>query len=296
MTVVYFPTAHWVFFFDGGDGVWIGDRLGALDFAGGTAVHANAGAAALALTFVLGRRIGWPSEPIRPHSLPLVLLGAGLLWFGWFGFDAGSALAADGLAATAFFNTQVAAAAAVLAWLLVERLRDRETTTLGAASGAIAGLVAITPACAFVDPLGAIAVGAVAGAACAFAVGLKYRLGFDDALDVVGLHLVGGAVGSLLIGFLATAAVTDGPSGLLYGGGPALLGKQVVAVAAVGAYSFVMSYLLGLAVDRVIGFRVAADEEIRGLDLAQHAESAYELTWTPPRDLIRQCNGRRGSR
>ncbi len=277
VTLVYFPVAHWVFFFDEGNGGWIGDRLGALDFAGGTAVHVNAGAAALALAFVLGRRRGWPREPMRPHNLPLVLLGAGLLWFGWFGFNAGSAVAANGLASVAFLNTQAATAAAVLGWLLVERLRDGHATTLGAASGAVAGLVAITPACASVEPLGALVVGLLAGAACAAAVGLKFRLGYDDSLDVVGVHLVGGVVGSLLIGLFASAAITGEAAGLLYGGGLAQLGKQAVAVAAVGAYSFVVSYLLGKLLDKTVGFRVPAEDEVTGIDLATHAETAYDL-------------------
>ncbi|MGH3344332.1 MAG: ammonium transporter [Carbonactinosporaceae bacterium] len=271
VSLVYFPVAHWVFFFDDGQGGWIGDRLGAIDFAGGTAVHINAGAAALALVLVLGPRIGFRREAMRPHNLPLVVLGAGLLWFGWFGFNAGSAVAADGVAAGAFLNTQVATAAAVLGWLVVERLRDGHATTLGAASGAVAGLVAITPACAAVSPLGAIVIGVLAGVACAAAVGLKYRFGYDDALDVVGVHLVGGVVGSMLIGLLAIE------SGLLYGGGFAQLGRQAVAVVAVGAYSFGVSYLLGRIVDRTVGFRVSAEEEVTGVDVVTHAETAYDL-------------------
>ncbi|MGH8867945.1 MAG: ammonium transporter [Actinomycetes bacterium] len=277
VTLVYFPVAHWVFAFDDGNGGWIADRLGALDFAGGTAVHVNAGAAALALALVLGRRRGWPRESSRPHNLPLVLLGAGLLWFGWFGFNAGSAVAANGTAAIAFLNTQAATAAAVVTWLLVERVRDGNPTTLGAASGAVAGLVAITPACAAVSPLGALAVGAAAGALCALAVGLKYRLMVDDSLDVVGVHLVGGAVGSLLIGLFATEVVTGGPNGLLYGGGLALLGKQALAVVAVGAYSFVLSFLLGTLVQKTVGFRLDEEEEVTGVDLVAHAETAYDL-------------------
>jgi len=276
-TIVYLPVAHWVFMFDDGNGGWLGDRLGVLDFAGGTAVHVNAGAAALALTFVLGRRTGWPREHTRPHNLPLVLLGAGLLWFGWFGFNAGSAVAANGTAAIAFLNTQVATAAGLCAWILVERIRDGRPTTLGAASGAVAGLVAITPACAAVSPLGAVAVGLLAGALCAVAVGLKYRLGFDDSLDVVGVHLVGGALGSVLIGFFATATVTGGPSGLFYGGGFAQLGKQALAVVVVGSYSFVGAFLLGKLVDRTIGFRVSVEDEVTGIDQVEHAETAYDF-------------------
>jgi Amt family ammonium transporter len=283
-TVVYFPVAHWVFMFDGGDGGWIGDRLGALDFAGGTAVHVNAGAAALALVFVLGKRHGWPRERFKPHNLPLVLLGAGLLWFGWFGFNAGSAVAANGQAAVAFLNTQVATAAAVLAWLVVEKLRDGHATTLGGASGAIAGLVAITPACASVNPVGAIVVGVAAGALCAMAVGLKYRFGYDDSLDVVGVHLVGGVVGSLIIGFLATPTVTgiladgDGPAGLFYGGGLDQLGKQAIATVAVGAYSFVMTWVIGKAIDKTMGFRIPVEDEVTGIDQTTHAESAYDFS------------------
>ncbi len=283
VTVVYFPIAHWVFMFDNGHGGWIGDRLGALDFAGGTAVHIDAGAAGLALALVLGKRHGWPKEKFKPHNLPLVLLGAGLLWFGWFGFNAGSAVAANGQAAVAFVNTQVATAAALLAWLVVEKLRDGKATTLGAASGAVAGLVAITPACASVSPIGAIVVGIAAGAICAWAVGLKYKLGFDDSLDVVGVHLVGGIVGSLIIGFLATSAVTgilkngDGPSGLFYGGGLAQLGKQTIAVVAVLAYSFILSWIIGKVIDKTIGFRISEEDEQTGIDTTSHAESAYEF-------------------
>ncbi|MEV0841252.1 ammonium transporter [Actinocatenispora sera] len=276
VTVVYFPVAHWVFDFDGGNGGWIGDRLGALDFAGGTAVHVNAGAAGLALALVLGKRHGWPKERFKPHNLPLVLLGAGLLWFGWFGFNAGSALAANGTAGTAFINTQVATGAAMLGWLVVERIRDGKATTLGAASGAVAGLVGITPACAALNPLMSVVLGVVCGAVCAMAVGLKYKLGFDDSLDVVGVHLVGGALGSLLIGLLATATVTGGPAGLLFGGGLALLGKQGVAVLAVGVYSFGLSWLIGKAVDKTIGFRLAPADEAAGIDGAEHAESGYD--------------------
>jgi ammonium transporter, Amt family len=276
-TLVYFPVAHWVFFFDNGNGGWIADRLKALDFAGGTAVHVNAGAAALALVLVLGKRVGWRRDPMRPHNLPLVLLGAGLLWFGWFGFNAGSALAANGLASVAFLNTQVATAGAALGWIVVEKLRDGHATTLGLASGAVAGLVGITPACASVTPMGAIALGVVTGAICAFAVSLKYRFGFDDSLDVVGVHLVGGATGSLLIGLLASDTVTGGPRGLFYGGGLSQLGKQAVAVVAVGAYSFVVAWILGKLIDKTIGFRVSEEDEVSGVDAALHAETGYEL-------------------
>jgi Amt family ammonium transporter len=278
-TVVYFPVAHWVFFFDNGNGGWIAEGIKAFDFAGGTAVHVNAGAAALALTLVLGRRVGWPKEKFKPHNVPMVLLGAGLLWFGWFGFNAGSALAANGLAAIAFVNTQVATGAALLGWIIVERLRDGRPTALGAASGAVAGLVAVTPACATVEPLGAIALGLIAGGVCALAVGLKYRLGFDDSLDVVGVHMVGGATGALLIGLLAAPFIagTGGVKGLLYGGGFTQLGRQAIAVVAVATYSFVLAYLIGLAIEKTIGFRLRPEAEIEGIDTAEHAESAYDL-------------------
>ncbi len=277
-TVVYFPVAHWVFFFDDGNGGWIADRLGALDFAGGTAVHINAGAAALALTFVLGKRVNWPKDPGRPHNVPFVLLGAALLWFGWFGFNAGSAVAANGLSAIAFMNTQVATAAAAIAWIGVEKLRNGHATAVGFASGAVAGLVAITPACAAVNPMGALIVGLVAGGACAFAVSFKYRFGFDDSLDVVGVHLVGGVVGSLIIGLLATATVTGEAEGLFFGGGLELLGKQAVAVVAVGGYSFVVTLVLGFLVDKTIGFRISRDEEVQGVDETTHAETAYDTS------------------
>jgi ammonium transporter, Amt family len=275
-TVVYFPVANWVFDFgydgDAGDGAGFLVHWGVQDFAGGTAVHVNAGAAALAVCLVLGRRVGWRKDPMRPHNVPFVLLGAALLWFGWFGFNAGSALAANGTAATAFVNTQAATAAAVCGWLVVERLRDGRPTTLGAASGAVAGLVAITPACAFVSPIGALVVGGLAGAICALAVGLKWRLGFDDSLDVVGIHLVGGAFGSIALGFFSLTG------GLLYEGrDAALLGKQTVAVLTVAAYSFVVALVIALVIDKVIGFRVDEEDEVAGIDLAEHAETGYEL-------------------
>ena len=280
-TVVYFPVAHWVFAFDddtGKLGGWIANRLGALDFAGGTAVHINAGAAALALVLVLGKRIGWPREPMKPHNLPLVMLGAGLLWFGWFGFNAGSALEAGDTAGVAFINTLTATSAALLGWLLLERLRDGHATSLGAASGVVAGLVAITPACAFVDTWGALAIGTVAGVGCALAVGLKYRFGFDDSLDVVGVHLVGGLLGTLLIGLVGTVGVNaDGADGLFYGGGFELLGKQAVGAVAVLAYSFVLTAVIGLIIKYTLGFRVGRDAETGGIDEAEHAEAGYEL-------------------
>ncbi|MCX5210624.1 ammonium transporter [Kitasatospora sp. NBC_00240] len=278
VTLVYFPVAHWVFFFDKGNGGWLGDRNGVIDFAGGTAVHINAGVAGLALCLVLGKRVGFKRDPMRPHSLPLVMLGSGLLWFGWFGFNAGSALAANGVASMALINTQIATAAAVLGWLVYEKLKHGAFTTLGAASGAVAGLVAITPACGSVSPLGSIAIGLIAGAACAAAISLKYRFGFDDSLDVVGVHAIGGAIGSLLVGLFATGTVGQTAKGLFYGGGFDQLGKQAMGVAAVAVYSFVVSWLLGQAIHKTIGFRVTEDVEVAGIDQAEHAESAYDFS------------------
>jgi Amt family ammonium transporter len=282
-TIVYFPVAHWVF--DFGDKV--GEKLigvgylagkGVLDFAGGTAVHINAGAAGLALALVLGKRHGWRRDPMRPHSLPLVLLGSGLLWFGWFGFNAGSALGANGLAGLALINTQVATGAALMGWLIVEKIRDGHATSLGAASGAVAGLVAITPACAFVAPWAAVILGLIAGILCAMAVGLKYKFGFDDSLDVVGVHLVGGIWGCLSIGFFATKSVNSiGGTGLFYGGGLDLLKTQAFGAFFVLAYSFIVTLVLGFVINKTIGFRVSQEAEINGIDLAEHRETAYEM-------------------
>ncbi|WP_028932469.1 ammonium transporter [Pseudonocardia spinosispora] len=281
-TIVYFPVAHWVFAFDGfaaEKGGWIANILKAEDFAGGTAVHINAGAAGLALAIILGKRKGWPREPMRPHNLPFVMLGAGLLWFGWFGFNAGSALAANDLAGLAFTNTMVATAAAMLGWLVVEQIRDGKPTTLGAASGAVAGLVAITPACAYVSPIGSIILGLVAGAICALAVGLKYRFGFDDSLDVVGVHLVGGLVGTLLVGLLGTSAYNSASvDGVFYGGGFGQLGKQALAAFAVLIFSFVVTLILGAIIKATIGFRVDAEAEVTGVDEAEHAEGSYDFS------------------
>jgi Amt family ammonium transporter len=280
-SVVYFPVAHWVFAFDGAQsetGGWIANKLRAIDFAGGTAVHVNAGAAGLALALVLGRRVGWRRDPMRPHNLPLVMIGAGLLWFGWFGFNAGSALSANGQAAEVWVTTMVATGAAALGWLLVERLRDRHATSLGAASGVVAGLVAITPSCSSVTPLGAIAVGGLAGVLCALAVGLKFRFGFDDSLDVVGVHLVGGLWGTIAVGLFASAATTAGVDGLFYGGGPNQLWRQTVGAVAVLLFSFVVSYLIGLAIERTIGFRLCEEDELEGIDGVEHAESAYDFS------------------
>ncbi len=283
-TLVYFPVAHWVFAF----GNKVGDTItgagylaskGVQDFAGGTAVHINAGAAGLALAIVIGKRVGWRKESMRPHSLPLVMLGAGLLWFGWFGFNAGSSLAANGTAALALINTQVAAAAAVLGWLLVEKIRNGHATSLGAASCAVAGLVAITPACAFVAPWAAVVIGLLAGAICALSVGIKYKLGFDDSLDVVAVHLIGGIWGSLAIGLFGSSAVNSlSLDGIFYGGGTALLGKQALGVGLVFAYSFIATLIIGYAIEKTIGFRVKKDAEVEGIDLNEHAETAYEMT------------------
>jgi ammonium transporter, Amt family len=285
--LVYAPVAHWVFAFDGflapdAVGGWIANRLQALDFAGGTAVHMNAGAAALALAIVLGRRTGWPEAIARPHNLPFTVLGAALLWFGWYGFNAGSALSANGLAAMAFANTTVATCAAVLAWLVVEQVRTGSPTTLGAASGAVAGLVAITPACGFVDLWGAIAIGVAAGVVCPLACALKWRLRLDDSLDVVAIHLVGGLVGTLLVGVFATSTVNPAiPSeGLLYGGGWTQIGRQAIAAGVVAGYSFVVTLVLGYLLRSTIGLRVDREDEHGGLDLSEHAETGYDITAT----------------
>ena len=287
VTIVYFPVAHWVFDFgdkNGNGAGWLAN-LGVQDFAGGTAVHVNAGAAGLALAIVLGKRVGWKKDPMRPHNLTLVMLGAALLWFGWFGFNAGSALGASDAAATAFINTQLATAVAMLGWMFTEKIRDGHFTTLGAASGAVAGLVAITPACAFVSPMGAIILGLLAGALCALAVGLKWKLGFDDSLDVVGVHLVGGAFGSVSLGFLSL----DG--GLFYGGDLSLLGKQALAVVTVGGYSFVVAFILGKLLDLTIGFRIEEDDEVSGIDLLEHAETGYDLHASSGRSVLAGSTG-----
>ncbi|HYN56347.1 MAG TPA: ammonium transporter, partial [Motilibacterales bacterium] len=282
VTLVYFPVAHWVFDFGstelgGDDAGWLAN-LGVLDFAGGTAVHINAGAAGLALAIVLGKRVGWPKTQMKPHSLPLVLLGSGLLYFGWFGFNAGSALGANQTAAIAFTNTMLATAAGIVGWSILEKIRDGHPTSLGAASGAVAGLVAVTPACAFIVPYAALGLGLVAGILCALAVGLKFRFRIDDSLDVVGVHLVGGLVGSLALGFIATTkSGYSAVDGLFYGGGLDLLGKQAIGSFSVLAYSFLVTLVVGFAINKTIGFRISTDEEVAGIDLAEHAETAYEL-------------------
>jgi len=285
-TVVYFPVASWVFNFtlaeDGSfsDGGWItyGMQevfgLGAIDFAGGTAVHINAGAAALALALVLGKRVGFAKGAHVPHNPPFVLLGAGLLWFGWFGFNAGSELAADGVAALAFLNTIAAPAAALLAWLVVEKVRDGKPTSVGAASGAVAGLVAITPACASIHPIWAILLGFIAGAVCALAIDLKFKLGFDDSLDVVGIHLVGGLIGTLYLGFFANG------TGLFMGGDGTQLLVQAIAAFSVMAFSFTLAYVIGLAIEKTIGFRIRNEDELAGVDTVVHGEEGYVLAET----------------
>ena len=283
--LVYAPIAHWVW-----GGGWLAQfhsvkdatsgaitKLGVEDFAGGTVVHINAGIAGLALTLVLGKRIGWPKERMRPHNVPYVMLGAGLLWFGWLGFNAGSELAADTTAGYALVNSVVATAAAMLAWLIVEKVRDGHATSLGAASGLVAGLVAITPACGFVTPVGAIWIGVIAGVVCALAVALKFKFGFDDSLDVVAVHLIGGILGALSIGFFGQDAVNSlGRDGLFYGGGLGQLGRQCVGVGAVLVFTFVMTFIIAKVIDMVWGLRVSRDVELEGLDINLHAESAYD--------------------
>jgi Amt family ammonium transporter len=282
LLLVYSPLAHWVW----APGGWIRE-LGALDFAGGTVVHINAGIAALAAVLVVGKRKGFGKEAFVPHNLTLTILGAGMLWFGWFGFNAGSALAANGLAASAFLATNLGAAAGACGWALMDARKERKSTTLGVASGAVAGLVAITPASGFVGPMAAIAVGLIGGMVCAWAVGLKFRFGYDDSLDVVGVHMVGGMVGALLTGVFADLAVNDaGAAGLLSGGGLTLLGTQAVAVAATTAYSLAATTAILKLVDATIGLRVADEEETAGLDLSQHSEVGYAFpeggTHSPP--------------
>jgi Amt family ammonium transporter len=271
LVLVYAPVAHWVF-----AGGWLAD-MGALDFAGGAVVHINAGAAALALVLVLGKRKGYPDQRMPPHNLPMTMIGTGILWFGWAGFNAGSALAANGVAAVALMNTFLAASAAMLGWLLVEYVRESKATTLGAASGAVAGLVAITPCAGFVGGMAPIYIGAFAGVVCCLALSLK-RLGkFDDSLDVVAVHLVGGLVGSILLGFFADSAINAAVvnEGVFLGGGGELLKDQVVASVVTLAYSFVVTFVIAKIIEATIGLRVSETAEDEGLDLSQHAETAY---------------------
>ncbi|KAA1251674.1 ammonium transporter [Mycobacterium simiae] len=285
-TFVYFPVAHWVFAFDkfaSARGGWIANKLHAIDFAGGTAVHINAGVAGLVLAIVLGKRRGWPTTLFRPHNLPFVMLGAGLLWFGWYGFNAGSATSSNGAAGSTFITTTVATAAAMLGWLLTERIRDGKATTLGAASGIVAGLVAITPSCSSVNVVGALAIGVVAGVLCALAVGLKFKFGFDDSLDVVGVHLVGGLVGTLLVGLLAAPesvainGVAGVSKGLFYGGGFDQLERQAIGAFSVLVYSGVVTLILALILKYTIGLRLGAEQESAGIDESEHAESGYDF-------------------
>ena len=271
-TIVYDPVAHWVW----GVGGWLRD-LGALDFAGGTVVHINAGMAALAAALVLGKRKGYP-DTSPPHNLPFAILGAALLWFGWFGFNAGSALGANGLSVSAFVATQLGAAAAAVAWAAVEWIKGKRPTALGTISGAVAGLVAVTPAAGFVTPLGALGIGALAGLVCYLAVVVvKGRLGYDDSLDAFGVHGIGGMLGALLTGFWATTVINPaGADGVFHGNGKLLL-WQFVALVVCAAYSFILSYGLLKLVDKVVGLRVSEENEGIGLDLTQHSESAYTL-------------------
>lgn len=279
--LVYFPVAHWVFAFDGvvtkdSVGGWIANSLKAIDFAGGTAVHINAGAAALAVAIVLGKAANW-GQLRKPHNVPLTLLGAGLLWAGWYAFNGGSALAAGNSAAIVMVTTFVATCAATLAWLAVEKFKDGHVTGVGAAAGAITGLVAITPACGAVTPVGAIVLGLVAGAICPFAVGLKEKFGYDDSLDVVGVHLVGGVIGTLMIGFLASDSMPNATNGLFYGGGFGQLWKQAAAAGAVMVYSFVIAFIIAFAIKKTIGIRISPEEEEKGIDTHVHRDAAYEL-------------------
>jgi Amt family ammonium transporter len=272
--VVYAPLAHWSF----SPGGWLA-RLGLLDFAGGTVVEICSGASALALVLVIGGRKGWPHEIMAPHNLPLTLLGAGLLWFGWLGFNAGSALSAGTLAAQALVNTHLAGVGGLLGWLLLEKRITGHATTLGGVSGAVAGLVAVTPAAGFIDSMPALLLGAITGVVCLFAVRLKFRLGYDDSLDVVGVHFVGGVVGTLFVGLFATGAVNAAVThqGLLLGGGPTQLGKQALGVLVAALWSFGATYVLARAMHAFRGLRVEPDDEITGLDSTQHAETAYDL-------------------
>ncbi len=279
LILVYAPLAHWVWAPDG----WI-HKMGALDFAGGTVVHISSGVAALAAALIIGKRSDWGrTKSILPHNLPFTMLGAGLLWFGWFGFNAGSALAADGLAANAFVVTNIAAGAGMLGWALVDWMRHRRVTALGSVTGSIAGLVSITPAAGFVSPMSAIIIGLLAGIVCAYAVGVKIRFGFDDSLDVVGVHAVGGVVGALLIGLLAESSINSaGGDGLLFGGGMDLMIHQIIAVVAAGAYAFIASWIILKIIDKLIGLRVDPHQEEMGLDKGLHLEDAYTFVNQPP--------------
>jgi Amt family ammonium transporter len=271
-TIVYDPLAHWVW----GDGGWL-KKLGALDFAGGTVVHISSGMSALVCALVLGRRKGYGHQPMQPHNLPMTVMGAALLWFGWFGFNAGSALEANGLAASAFLATNTAAAAAALGWMFTEWMARGKPTVLGAASGAVAGLVAITPASGFVGPMSSLIIGAVAGALCYTACNFKSRLGYDDSLDVVGVHGVGGSWGAIATGLFASKAVNEGGADGLFFGNPGQLWTQIVAVLATYVLAIVATWVILKVVDAVVGLRVTDEDEVAGLDLSQHSETAYAL-------------------
>ncbi len=283
VTFSYFPIAHMVW-----GGGFIGENFPAQDYAGGTVVHINAGVAGLVLALIIGRRIGFGKEPMKPHNLPLTMIGAGLLWFGWYGFNVGSIVFSGSTeeeivaqfieeTGVTFLNTTIATMAAIIGWLVVERLLHGKATSLGAASGIVAGLVAITPACGAVDLEGAIAIGAISGALCAWAVGLKFKLNFDDSLDVVGVHLVGGIVGTVLIGFFSSANAPGGVDGLFYGGGVDSLVDQVMAALIAIVWSGVMTAIIALAIKYTIGWRVTDEAEVEGIDSDQHGEGAYDL-------------------
>ncbi len=269
--LVYAPIAHWAFSPNG----WLA-KMGVEDFAGGSVVEMNCGIAGVAVAMVVGRRRGWPKDSMMPHNVPLALVGAGILWFGWFGFNAGSALGANLLSANAFINTNTAGAAALLAWIVGEKIRTGKSTTLGAASGAVAGLVAITPACGFVNVWGALFIGIAAGLVCESAIHLKFKFKVDDSLDVGGVHLVGGIVGTLLIGFFGSRAI-NGVNGIFLGGSAILLYHQAVAVVATIAYGFVMTWLIATVIHKTMGMRISESDETQGMDLALHAERGYEL-------------------
>ena len=271
--LVYLPVAHWVW----GVGGWMRE-LGVLDFAGGIVVHASSGAAALAAALFVGKRRGFGTEPLLPHNLPLTIIGTGILWFGWFGFNAGSALAAGGTATNAFVTTHTAATAATVSWVFIEWLKNGKPTMLGAATGSIAGLATITPAAGFVSPLAALAIGLTAGIACYYAVSLKFKLGYDDSLDVVGVHGVGGIIGSLAVGVFASTAVNEAVGNGLVFGNASLLGLQALGVMVVVAFSFIISLILFKIIDALIGVRVSDEDELTGLDLSQHSEVGYDLS------------------
>ena len=280
VTLCYFPVAHNVW-----GGGWLASHVAAQDYAGGTVVHINAGIAGGVLALVIGKRVGFQRDPMKPHNLTLTMIGAGMLWFGWYGFNVGSYVTSDPFSAggwmhetgITFLNTTVATQAAMLGWLLIERLLHGKATSLGAASGVVAGLVAITPSCGAVNIVGAICIGAIAGGVCAWAVGLKYKFGMDDSLDVVGVHLVGGIVGTLLIGFFSTTSSAGSVNGLFYGGGGASLGHQAEAALFTIVWTGVITTIIGLAIKYTIGWRVTEEEEIEGIDQAEHGESAYDL-------------------